>query len=89
MSTEVKPNNEESAALDHIDAELKKFQRSRTEAAAPLAKSDLGEICKVYNGLKGSLEILVKFLKKIPGVGAKAAAVIEFLMGIADTVCAV
>lgn len=89
MSTEVKPNAEEMTAFDRIDTELKQFQRATSEGAKSLTASDLGDVCKVYQKLKGPLEILVKFLKKIPGFGTKAAAAIEFLMGIADAVCPV
>jgi hypothetical protein len=90
MSTEVKPNGEEMAALERIDAELKNFKRPVAEgAAAPLAAADMGELCKKYQALRKPLEILIVFLKKIPGFGAKAAAALEFLMGIADAVCPV
>jgi recombinational DNA repair protein RecR len=36
-----------------------------------------------------SLEILVKLVKKIPGIGVKIAAALEFLMGLADIACPV
>ena len=84
MSTEVKPNSEEKAAIDRIDAELYKL-RSMPETKS-LTEADLGEICKIYQTIRGPLEILVAFLKKLPG-GATAAGVIEFLMKIADAVC--
>jgi hypothetical protein len=35
------------------------------------------------------LEILLKIVRKIPGIGGKIAKVIEFLMGIADIACPV
>lgn len=90
MSTELKPNREETAALEQIDTELRGFKRPTAEgAAAPLAASDLGELCKKYQALKKPLEILIAFLKKIPGFGGKVAAALEFLMGIADAVCPV
>jgi hypothetical protein len=86
MSTEVKPNNEERAAIERIDAELYRFRSMREATAEPLSEADLGEICKIYHAIKGPLEILVAFLKKLPG-GATAAGVIEFLMKIADALC--
>lgn len=78
---ELKLTNEESAALDRIDAEL-----NQTKA---LAEGGVEDLCKIYKGLKGPLEILVKLLEKIPGFGAKAAAALEFLMKIANAVCPV
>ena len=89
MSTEFKPNSEEAAALDRIDSELKGFKRPTAEGVGLEAATDIGELCKKYASLKKPLEVLVALLKKIPGFGSKAAAALEFLMGIADTVCAV
>ena len=83
MSTEFKPNSEEAAALDRIDTELKGFG----EGVGLEAAADIGDLCKKYASLKGPLKVLIAFLKKIPGFGSKAAAALEFLMGIADTVC--
>jgi hypothetical protein len=88
MSQELKPNTEEAAALDRIDAELKGTGTNAVTAAGAAAL-DLGDLCKKYQSLKGSIEILLKFIKKIPGVGGKIAAVIEFLMGLADIACPV
>lgn len=88
MSTELKPNSEERAALDRIDAELKQFRGSSTEGAKALTASDLGEVCKIYHRIKGPLQIVIEFLKKLPG-GATAATALEFLMKIADAACPV
>jgi hypothetical protein len=87
MSTEFKPNTEEAAALDRIDSELRGFRRPTGEGVAPEAAGDIGELCKKYEALKKPLEVLIAFLKKIPGFGPKVAAALEFLMGIADVVC--
>lgn len=87
MSTDVKPDSEEKAALDRIDTELKELQRYT--GAKALTPSDLGEACKIYHKIKGPLEILVAFLKKLGGVAATAAAVIEFLMKLAEAACPV
>jgi len=84
MSQELKLTEEEVAALDRIEAELK-----GTAGAKAFAAASVGDLCKKYHALKSSLEILVKILKKIPGFGAKAAAALEFLMGLADIVCPV
>ena len=85
MSTELlKLNEEENAALNRIDAELKGLSPSSREAAA--AEVDL---CEKYKAIKGPLQILVKILRKIPGFGGKAADALEFLMSIADSLCPV
>jgi hypothetical protein len=84
MAEEMKLTNEEAAALDQIDSIL---QKGKTAASAEgLSES---ELCDKYHSLRGALLILVKILKKIPGIGAKAAAALEFLMSLADTVCPV
>jgi hypothetical protein len=87
MSTDVKPNSEEKAALDRIDTELKKLQRYT--GAKALTPQDLGEVCKIYHIIKGPLEIFVAYLKKLGGAAATAAAVIETLMKLADAACPV
>jgi hypothetical protein len=83
MSQELRLSREEVAALDRIEAELKGSQ------AKAFAAAGVGDLCEKYRALKGSLEVLVKILKKIPGFGAKAAAALEFLMGLADIACPV
>jgi len=75
---ELKLTDQETAALDRIDAEL---------GARAISEGSVEDLCKIYKSLKGPLEILVAFLKKIPGFGKKAAAAIEFLMKIADGLC--
>ncbi len=84
MAQEIKLTNEEAAALDQIDSVLQ--EGTTTASAEGLSTS---ELCDKYHSIRGALLVLVKILKKIPGVGAKAAAALEFLMGLADTVCPV
>ena len=84
MSQDLKLSKEEVAALDHIEAQLKGGAQAKGMTAA-----GVGDLCNKYHALKGSLQILVKILKKIPIYGAKAAAALEFLMGLADAVCPV
>ena len=85
MSTQLQPDKEEAAALDRIEAELKGFRAKASETAA--AAAGVGDLCETYGSIKGPLKLLVKFLRKLPGFGGKAADAIEFLMKIADTVC--
>jgi hypothetical protein len=82
MAEEIKLTNEEAAALEQIDSVVQNRKRS-TEAP------DATDLCDQYRSMRGALLILVKVLKKIPVVGPKAAAAIEFLMGLADAVCPV
>jgi hypothetical protein len=84
MAEEMKLTNEEAAALDQIDNVLQKRQTTRAVEAP-----DATDLCDQYHSIRGALLILVKVLKKIPGFGAKAATALEFLMGLADTVCPV
>ena len=84
MAEEIKLTNEEAAALDQIDSVVQKGKTTRSVEAP-----DAADLCKQYHSIRGPLLILVKILKKIPGFGTKAAAALEFLMGLADTVCPV
>jgi hypothetical protein len=89
MSEGLNLTTEETAALDRIETELKGSPVRTGSWAKAFVAEDMGGLCEKYQALKGSLEVLVKILKKIPVYGAKAAAALEFLMGIADTVCPV
>lgn len=82
---ELKLNNAETAALERIDAELTGFStRSRTMAVAGGGEGDL---CEKYRAIRAALLILIKIVKKIPGIGSKIAAALEFLMSLADAFC--
>jgi hypothetical protein len=89
MSTQLQPDKEEAAALDRIEAELKGLAARPASGTTAAAAENVGDLCKTYQAIKGPLEILVKFLRKFPGYGKKAADAIEFLMRIVDTVCPV
>lgn len=82
MAEEMKLTNEEAAALDQIDRVLKEG-KSATSAEA----LSTTELCETYHSIRGALLIAVKILKKIPVIGEKAAAAVEFLMKLADAVC--
>ena len=84
MAEEIKLTNEEAAALDQIDRVLQKRKPADTTEAL-----DATDLCETYHSIRPGLLILVKILKKIPVVGPKAAAALEFLMGLADTLCPV
>ncbi|HWS99679.1 MAG TPA: hypothetical protein VN256_05340 [Pyrinomonadaceae bacterium] len=81
MSQELNLSREETDALERLDAELK--------GGEVKAKADAGDLCERYRALRPTLEILVRLVRRIPRVGERIAAAIEFLMGIADTACPV
>lgn len=87
MAQNMNLSTEESAALDRIEAEL--AGTSVTTAATKAAALDIGDLCKKYQAIRGSLEVLVKIVKKIPGIGGKIGAALEFLMSLADIACPV
>lgn len=88
MAQEIELTGKESAALDHIAGALSGLA-APAGIAALAGPADEGNVCDKYRSIKGSLQILVKILKKIPGFGPKAAAALEFLMGLADSLCPV
>ena len=82
MSQEMNLSEEESRALEQLDQ----------LSAAPEATRGLpniGDLCQKYQSLKPTLQILVRVLRRIPGIGGRAASALEFLMSIADTACAI
>ena len=84
MSQELNLNQEEKEALDSIESELG-ARRTRL----PGRTDAIEDLCGTYRTLRPTLEILLKIVRKIPGIGGKIAKVIEFLMGIADIACPV
>ena len=85
MNQELTLSNEENAAMDHLEKALQGPQSTTASGEA----LDTNDLCDKYHSIRAALAVLVKILKKIPGVGAKAAAALEFLMSLADTVCPV
>jgi hypothetical protein len=79
MSTEFDISKEETSALDRAVSALQ-----QTRDAESL---DLGNLCEKYRDLRPTIVIIVKLVRKFPGIGPKVATVIEFLMGIADVAC--
>jgi hypothetical protein len=88
MAQNLNLSTEENAALDRIDAELAGTSVS-ARAGAKAEALDIGDLCKKYQAIRSSLEILVKIVKKIPGIGGKIGAALEFLMSLADIACPV
>ena len=83
MAQEMKLTNEQAAALDRIESALTGPQ---TKTVAALDSID---VCKTYQSIRKDLLMLIKILKLIPKIGAKAAAALEFLMSLADKLCPV
>jgi len=65
--------------LDRIEAILEPPQ-----VKATLSPADL---CKQYKTIRPLLLVLLPWIAQIPVYGEKIAAVIKFLMGIADGLC--
>jgi hypothetical protein len=86
MSQTLNLSNEETDALDRIDAELQSVSTATGAKAAALGVEDL---CEKYHAIRKWLELLVEGLKKLPGPAKKIAAAIEFLMSLADIACPV
>jgi len=84
MAQELKLTKAETAALDRIEAGL---MGPRAKAAIRARAEDAGDLCKQYRSIRAALLILIKIIRKIPKVGPKAAAALEFLMQLADAVC--
>lgn len=80
MSQEMNLSEEERKALE----DLGQLGATRTRGLPNLV-----ELCQKYQEMRPSLEILARLIRRIPGIGGKAADAIEFLMGIADVACAV
>ena len=86
MANEVKLTREEVAALDRIEAALSGPQGMATTATA--AEFDADNACEIYRKIRDEIELIIKFLKKLPFSWAKrVAAILEFLMSIADKFC--
>ncbi len=71
--------------LDALD-KIEKTIGPPTEKA--VAIPSLPELCQKYHLIRPWVVILLTFIEQIPVYGKRIAAVIRFLMGIADTVCA-
>ncbi len=82
MAQEMKLTKEQAAALDRIEAALSGPQ------AKTVVALDASDLCKKYQSIRNDLLTLIKILKLIPKIGAKAAAALEFLMSLADKLCA-
>lgn len=86
MANEVKLTREEEAALDRIEAALSGPRGMAKRVAA--AEFDAGNACKTYLKIRDEIELIIKFLKKVPFSWAKrVAAILEFLMSLADKLC--
>jgi hypothetical protein len=71
--------------LDALD-KIEKTIGPPTEKVAAIPS--LPELCEKYHLIRPWVVILLQFIEQIPVYGKRIAAVIRFLMGIADTVCA-
>jgi len=74
------PDKKMLDALDKIEKTI-----GPPEKAMPIPS--LPEVCEKYHLIRPWILILLPFIEQIPVYGKRIAAVIRFLMGIADTVC--
>lgn len=75
-------NQQHAEALAALDEVEQHVNRSASGKAA-LA----GNVCDEYRRLRPSLEKIVTFVRLIPVYGPKIAAALQFLMGLADSLC--
>jgi hypothetical protein len=54
---------------------------------AKLRRGDASSLCDQYKAIRKYIVLALPLIKKIPIIGAKIGAILEFLMKIADTVC--
>jgi hypothetical protein len=86
MANEVKPNSAEAAALDRIGSALS--GQGGMAMTATAEEFDVGNVCEIYRKIRDEIELVIKFLRKLPFSWAKRVAdLLEFLMGIADKLC--
>jgi len=76
---------EEHEVVAAFDAIEQKWNEIESEGQENLVGVD--DFCAVYGTLRGSLEIVLKAVEKIPFLGRKIGAVIRLLMKIADSLC--
>ena len=77
-------NKTELGYLEELEGQLGEFKSSE---AAGEAAVDIGELCKKYHEIKGTIELALKGIEKIPVIGKKIAKAVRFLMNVADLVC--
>lgn len=86
MAEEIKLTREEEAAFNRIDAALASPQGMALTATAE--DFDAGKACEIYRSLRDEILLAIEFLKRLPFSWAKRlAAILEFLMSIADKLC--
>jgi hypothetical protein len=52
-----------------------------------LRRADASALCDEYKKIKKWIAIFLPLIGKIPVIGPKIVAIVEFLMSIADTIC--
>lgn len=74
----------EQSYFEEIQNALGGFE---TDEAGTLASINIDELCERYNQIRGTIELALKAVEKIPGIGKKIAKAIRFLMTVADFAC--
>lgn len=81
-------NETDLGLFDELKNQLADTGSAEAGASAAAAVS-ISDLCKKYNQIKGTLELALKAVEKIPFIGKKAAKAIRFLMSVADFACPV
>ena len=75
----------ETKALEALDKASMAI--SQHDAARGITVPNLGELCKVYKTVKPSMQSALPLIQAIPIYGPKIAAVLTFLLKVADMAC--
>jgi len=79
-------NKTERGYFEELETRMGEMDFAGTDGDAA-ALPNLGELCKKYNQIKGTLELALKGIEKIPFIGKKVAKAVRFLMSVADFAC--
>lgn len=74
-------NQEFLRSIEAIDAAVP------DSAGKELALPDLGELCKVFNKIKGPLEVIIPIIELIPVYGSAVAKALRLLLSFGSKVC--
>ena len=83
MTTIASSHASETKALEALD----KANAAISMHAGAKALPDLGELCKVYKTIKPFVTSALPLIQAIPVYGGKIAAIVTFLLKVADLAC--
>jgi hypothetical protein len=71
----------EKKMLDALDAAV------AAVTGPKLRRADAAALCDEYKKIRKFIVLFLPLIGKIPVIGSKIVAILEFLMSIADTIC--